>query len=212
MMKTNSYFLKHTRGFTLVELLVSLAIFTSIITIATGALFSAQAVNARLEQTQLILDGVNLAVEVMSRDIRYGTIYYCDTAVRTPLQTTRLSCPRSAGIGGTAVIFKPSVKLSQSTDSVSDRIAYYLSNGAIFKDEYWKVSGNYVKKTYQITPSDVNITDLVFYVSGAEGSPGESNQPLITMIVSGTTIPPKSNVKPVTFTIQTSASSRGLDI
>jgi prepilin-type N-terminal cleavage/methylation domain-containing protein len=33
------------RGFTLVELLVTMAIFISVITIATGALYSAQAVN-----------------------------------------------------------------------------------------------------------------------------------------------------------------------
>ena len=201
---------KNMRGFTLIELLVSLAIFTSVITIAVGALFSAQAVNARLEQTQLILDGVNLAVEVMSRDIRYGAAYRCDTALLTPLQTNRLSCPYTSGIGGTALIFKPSVRLPQSIDSLTDRVAYYLSNGAIYKDEYWQaVPGTYTKQTYQITPSDVQINTLTFFVNGAEQ--GDSNQPLITMIVSGTTIPRKSNVKPVTFTVQTSASSRALD-
>jgi type II secretory pathway pseudopilin PulG len=208
-----------TKGFTLIELLVTMAIFINVITIATGALYSAQAVNTRLEQTQTVLDGVNLATEVIVRDIRYGSNFYCDNSlsVPTPVPTLRKSCPYSTG-GGNVLIFKPTTALSGTTDQSLDRVAYYLSNGILYKNEY--PSGGVVK-TYQITASDVSIGTLAFYATGLNSSLGlpsvdyastaDNNQPLITLIISGVTIPQKKSVQPVTFSLETSASSRTLD-
>ncbi len=202
------------RGFTLIELLVTMAIFISVMTIATGALFSAQVVNTRLEQTQSILDGVNLATEVIIRDIRYGSRFYCDTAIPTPMTTLRKGCDYPSG--GTVLIFRPTVALNGTTNLNLDRVAYYLSNGILYKDEY--PYGGTVK-TFQITSSDVNITTLSFYGDGLHSTTGtadyagasDNNQPLITMVISGVTIPRKKTIPAVTFSVQTSGSSRALD-
>ncbi|MFA6608428.1 MAG: prepilin-type N-terminal cleavage/methylation domain-containing protein [Candidatus Paceibacterota bacterium] len=203
----------HTRGFTLVELLVSLALFTTVITIATGSLFSAQAINVRLEQSQVILDGVNLAVEVMARDMWYGSSFYCDVSIPGSLLISRKSCPYSTSSGGSVLIFKPVVGFPSTTNASLDRTAYYLSNGIIYKDEY--VEGNVNnKKTYQITSSDVLIKALTFFVIGAESSQASTpdlNQPIITMIVSGTTLSYNAEINSVPFSVQTSVSARGLD-
>lgn len=208
-----------TQGFTLIELLVTMAIFINVITIATGALYSAQAVNSRLEQTQTVLDGVNLATEVIVRDIRYGANFYCDNvlSVPTPIPLLRKSCPYSSG-GGNIIVFQPTTPLAGTTDPTSDRVAYYLSNGILYKNEY--PSGGTVK-TYQITASNVSIGTLAFYATGLNSSLGsptvdyasvsDDNQPLITLIISGVTIPQKKSVQPVTFSLETSASSRILD-
>ena len=210
--KTKSF--PSVRGFTLIELLVSMALFTSIITIAVGALFSAQTINTKLEQTQLILDGVNLATEIMARDLRYGTTFFCTVGAPSNVLVSRQSCPYG-GLGGSAIIFRPSVTLAGSTDPSKDRVVYYVLNGSIYKDEYKE--GNILnKRTFQITPSDVNIKNLVFYVTGAEesgaGTDADLNQPLVTLVVSGVTVPNRARVEPVPFTLQTSVSSRGLDI
>ncbi len=213
----------HIRGFTLVELLVSMAIFTSVITIATGALFSAQSVNVKLEQTQNILDGVNLATEVIVRDIRYGEKFHCDTAVPASLPVTpnRLSCSYELTSGGSVLIFKPSVPLTGSTVALTslDRVVYYLSSaGVLYKDEYADgVIAN--KVTYQITSPDVKVARLLFYVSGADcsiagcysGPQPDLDQPLITLVMWGVTVPSKGSTPPVSFSIQTSISPRGLD-
>ncbi len=205
------------RGFTLIELLVSMALFTTVITIAVGALFSAQAVNTKLEQTQLILDGVNLATELMARDLRYGTDFNCTTGLPSAIPQDRKSCLYPTG--GTSIVFKPSVTLPGSTDVSTDRVLYYVSNGAIFKDEYTYVGGaggTQTIKTYQITPNDVSVKDLTFYVVGARESgvafDPDLNQPLVTFVISGVTVPNRPKVPAVSFTLQTSVSSRGLDI
>ncbi len=210
------YLLRHNtgkmagmRGFTLVELLVAMAIFVFVITIATGALFSAQAVNGKLEQTQNVLDGVNLSVELLVRDIRYGSNFWCGTgSVPAVVPTTRNSCPSS---GGNVLVFRPSIALSGTTDQTQDRVAYYLSNGVLYKSEYpYGVSS----RTFQITSGDVKISTLAFFSKGYESSYDTSvdyNQPITTIVLSGTTIPLKITAKPVQFSIQTSASSRVLD-
>jgi prepilin-type N-terminal cleavage/methylation domain-containing protein len=218
-MKTRSI-----RGFTLVELLVASSIFSSVLIIAVGALFSAQTINTRIQESQIILDGVNLATEVISRDIRYGSDFHCANATPTPITALRLGCAYPTG--GSAIVFKPPTKLAGSATPSLDRVSYSVGevafNGTttrvIFRTEY--PSGNVVgSRTYQVTPTDVDINSLVFYVHGANSSSGaidvggviDYDQPIITMSISGITIPSKINVDPVTFNLQVTSSSRSLD-
>lgn len=199
---------KNTKGFTLVELLVSTAIFILVVTLSTGALFSAQALNVRLQQTQTVLDSVNLAVEIMVRDIRYGTNFYCDTVVQNV--QGKKDCTYSAGVGGSVLILTPPVGLSGTTDAFLDRIAYFVSNGALYKNEY--PYGASPRLNIQITPTDVTLNPITFYVRGSNNPvSSDYNQPVITLLVSGVTIPVKSTIDPVSFNVQTSISSRTID-
>lgn len=221
-----SYYKKNIRfirGFTLVELLVASSIFTSVLIIAVGALFSAQAINTKLQETQVILDGVNLATEVISREIRYGSEFHCDNATPTPITIGRLSCAYPNG--GTVLVFQPASKLAGSLDSTLDRVSYSLgevrynnaTSGVVFREEY--PGGTAIVRTYQVTPTDVDVQNLIFYATGANSSSGaldvggttDEDQPSITLTVSGVTVPSKQNVEPVTFNLQTSISARGLD-
>lgn len=206
--------IKSIHGFTLVELLVTMAIFITVITIATGALFSAQAINVRLEQTQIILDEMNLATEVMVRDLRYGTTFYCDTAVQSTAPLLRKSCTYPAG--GTVLSFRPAVQLTGSDNQLNDRVAYYVSGGVLYKREYPSSASS---RTFQLTSSNLNVSNLTFFVTGAHSSTGtndagalsDTNQPLITVVVSGVTVPMRRNMVAVPFSIETSASSREID-
>jgi prepilin-type N-terminal cleavage/methylation domain-containing protein len=208
---TSSIVRIRARGFTLIELMVSMAIFISVLFIAMGAVYSAQSVSVQLEQNQVILDGVNLAVEVMTRDIRYGSTFYCGTPPATsPVPSN--DCAYGASSGANAIAFKPANTLTGSINPSFDRVVYYISNGIIYKNETPGGDVN-LSKTYQITTPDVKISQLTFYVQGAIPSTNslDYNQPVITVIIQGQTIPPKTTVTPVTFKVQTSISSRGLD-
>jgi len=213
MILSNSFFKKRPRGFTLVEMLVSLGLFTSVVVIAVGAIFSAQTINTKLEQNQIILDGVNLALEMIARDVRYGSVFYCASVLPSSLYVDRQDCPQISTSGGSVIIFKPVVKLPGSTNYNLDRVAYFVLNGVIYRNEYKEGNVNN-KITYQITPPDVNIKSLNFFITGAgsfQGGSPDFNQPLITIIVSGVTIPRKETIVPTNFDLQTSISSRRFD-
>ncbi len=197
------------RGFTLIELMVTAALFITVITIATGALFSAQAINVKLQETQAILDEMNLSVQMISKDIRYSSQFYCssdpeDSSAR--ISGARSSCAYPSG--GTAIFFRPSIALSGTTDASKDRAVYFISNNTLYKTEY-PFGG--VSQTYPITSQDIKVNTFEVYVSGAESSPANLNQPLITFTITGDTVPRALNVKKVRFSLQQSVSPRGLD-
>jgi prepilin-type N-terminal cleavage/methylation domain-containing protein len=183
------------RGFTLVELLVSSAIFSAVLVIAVGSLFTAQTVNTRLQETQVILDSVNLATEVLSRDLRYGSEFHCDTvapskdgAIDIPVNgqgtsrdfSLRTGCGYIPGYstGGGVVVFKPVGALKGTTNASLDRIVYKkITNtlpsgrivGAVVRQEF--PYGSPVRE-YQITASDVDVTSFTMYVKGANSTVG----------------------------------------
>ena len=196
-------------GFSLVEIIVVLGLFSSISTLVLGSLFNAQAVNARLQETQSILDNVNLSTQIITRDIRFGSDFYCATTLPSVIPLVRKNCPLG-GTGGTILIFKPS-----DAANVLDRVVYSISNGILYKNEYRAGS----LEVLQMTANDVVIESMTYYVDGANTSNGSNDegglsdykQPLITLLISGRSISASSARTPVTFNIQTSVSARELD-
>lgn len=67
-----------TRGFTLVEMIVSLGIFTIVLFIATSAFLAIVNADRKSRATRIAIDNLNLALEDMSRKIKTGTAYGCD--------------------------------------------------------------------------------------------------------------------------------------
>ena len=61
------------RGFTLVEMLVSVAIFTIVMVIALGALLSMTESDRRAQTLKTITNNLNFSLDAMSRSIRTGT-------------------------------------------------------------------------------------------------------------------------------------------
>ena len=64
-------------GFTLVEMLVAVFIFSIVMTIATGAVVLLVSSNKASQAIKSSLDNLNSTLDSMSRNIRYGTIYHC---------------------------------------------------------------------------------------------------------------------------------------
>lgn len=219
------------KAFTLVEILVVIGLFSGVMVIAAGSLLITQTINTRLQETQAVLDNVNLSMDTMSREIRYGGNFHCDVATFSgstldvdATSTLRKSCPYTEQ-GGTVLIFRP-YQASTSTD----RVAYYMKGGIVFKDEY--IGG--ATTTYQVTADNITINSLVFYVSGAYstnavgedfGGLHDYTQPVVTLTIFGETKPSKGyfvtipgdgpdkkNLRSVKFTVQTSISARELDI
>jgi prepilin-type N-terminal cleavage/methylation domain-containing protein len=63
------------KGFTLIEIIVSVAIFVIVMTIAIGAVLSAVDANRKAQSISVVINNLNLAVESMVRDLRTGKNY-----------------------------------------------------------------------------------------------------------------------------------------
>ncbi|NTV22451.1 MAG: prepilin-type N-terminal cleavage/methylation domain-containing protein [Candidatus Yonathbacteria bacterium] len=70
----------HTRpqgGFTLVEMIVAVAIFATVVLVAVGALLSIIDANRKANALRVVMENLNFAMESIARDVRTGDTYSC---------------------------------------------------------------------------------------------------------------------------------------
>src|ERR1035437_8891489 len=73
------------KGFSLVEMLIAIAIFMSVMTVAISALITIINANKAAQAIKSTTDSVTFALESISRDMRIGTDYQCLTPSGSPI-------------------------------------------------------------------------------------------------------------------------------
>lgn len=68
---------KELEGFTLMELLVATAIFVVVAVGGLSALLSSQRVYKRISSNRVAVDNINMLVDTMTREMKFGTKYGC---------------------------------------------------------------------------------------------------------------------------------------
>jgi len=172
------------KGFTLIELMTSLSLFIIVMTISMTSIFGVFNANRKSRTLKTVMSNLNLAVESMSREMRFGENYHCgsDGDILTPQ-----NCPA----GDTSMSF---------LSSEGTQITYRLSNQSLEK----KIdSGDYI----QVTAPEIVIDDLVFYTLGA----GLDNLLQPKVIIKIKSHAGTGNAR-TDFTLQTLVSQRALDI
>lgn len=181
-MKINKLINKN-KGFTLVELIVSLGLFTVVMMISTSALLSLSATNEKVQSMRTAFDNLNLVMESMSRELRMGIKYHCD-ASSSPVTDVR-DCP----LGATSISF-----LSQK----GKQITYQLDSSAKRIERRIGTTGSFDS----MTSPEVMITNLKFYVLNSALS--VKGQPTVLITISGTA----GNRVTSDFNIQTMVTMR----
>ena len=188
------------KGFTLIEVLVSVSIFAMVMLIATGSVFSIVAANKKTHAIKSVMTNLNFALESMMREIRLGSRYACGQSI--PLDTAA-DCQSGASV----FRFKANRDVGNSdapgaynTDDIYDQIEYSILNGQIIKKVY-DASGN---TNFAITAAEVHVTSLMFYVTGAM----TVGQPKVVITVQGYS---GSNDTQSQFDIETTVSQRAID-
>jgi prepilin-type N-terminal cleavage/methylation domain-containing protein len=143
---------KPESGFSLVEMIVAVAIFTGVAVIATSALLSVIDANERTQSLTQTNNNLNFSMQTMVREIRNGFSYGCDADNPEDNST----CTTSSEFG-----FKNAERklVGFKLDTSSDVI---------------KRNGN------SLTPDNVKITHLNFTVRGAESN-NEQSRVIITV-------------------------------
>jgi prepilin-type N-terminal cleavage/methylation domain-containing protein len=179
------------RGFTLVEMLVSIALFAIVMLMVSSAYLIIIAANRQAQALAAATDNLSFALESMTREIRTGTDYNCGTSSGGNCMPN----PRSA---------------FYFTDSSGAFTSYGLSGGQIFECSSYD---SYCAPSTPITDSAVTITALNFYVQGTKpynGGNGDTLQPQVLITIAGTA--PVSSGKTAPFYIETGATMRGTDL
>lgn len=175
------------RGFTLVELLVALALFTIVMMLAMTSLIKVLDMNKKSRSMEVVMNNFNYTLEAMTRDIRFGHNYQC----------------QGSPCSEVTVDFNP------EDPNVSERsISYRLSGDDPGRIERCNVSkgspctGDWTP----ITSAQVDVTDLDFYVSGNASTDGR--QPRMTIRLAGVV---GEDAYQSDFTIQTAVNQRQAD-
>lgn len=174
---------KMNHGFTLVELLTSIAIFSIVVFISMSSIIGIFDANRKSRSLKTVMTNLNLALEGMSKELRYGYTYHCGST--TPF-TTAVNCPA----GEDYISF-------MGSDGV--QTYYRLNAGAIEKK---RDSDGFVP----ITAPEVVIERLTFYVLGA--GTNNSLQPKVNIVVQGRAGESKQQSS---FSLQTLVSQRKID-
>ena len=188
--------IKLTKGFTLVELMVSVSVFTIVMISVLGTLLAIVEANRKAQSLKLAMNNLNFAIEKMARDIRSGDTFTCLNTGSSET-TTKTDC--SSGRG--KLVF---------TARTGKRIKYYMLGGQL-KTAVAPDSVNF-PNTFPIietfSSNLVVIENLTFFVNGAQIN--DSIQPTVTISVQG-----YAGNKPTLlsrFSIQTTVTKRGLDV
>ncbi|MCR4334260.1 MAG: type II secretion system GspH family protein [Patescibacteria group bacterium] len=131
----NNY-LNKNKGFSLIEIMVSLAVFSIVVLVAAGALLSIISGAKKTQALKSVINNLNFAMEDMSRNLRIGKDYVVD--------------PDGKGVA-----------FSNGYESVTSK---YIFNEAQNRIEFEKVKGASI--AIPITAPEVKITNVEFVSTG----------------------------------------------
>lgn len=186
-----------SRGFTLVELIVSVGLFAIVMLVAAGAYLVVINLNRGAQAYATNINNLAFSLEAMVRDIRTGTQYQCISGVPTNCQQLRF-----VNWQGHAV----SYGLGAAGSPVGNVYNYIQ-----------RLDTNDSTASGSVTDSSqINITNLTFYLSGIYPTPGstlgpsDALQPHVTIIIQGEVF--LAPGKKQSFSIETGATMRGTDL
>jgi prepilin-type N-terminal cleavage/methylation domain-containing protein len=180
------------QGFTLIELIVAIGIFSIVIVLGLGSLLRITNANRYSNAAGAAVENMGFVLEEMSRSLRNGFLYHCDITVGS------LQDPRNCGFGGSPASSIAFENIPGDFLDATDQHGYRLENGRIEKFTDGN-SGVYVP----LTDPSVTITNLRFYVVGTV--PGDNIVPRVMILVNGTATTGSVETK---FDLQTTVMQR----
>lgn len=183
-------YLNNKKGFSLLEMLVAIGIFMTIVTIAISALISIIGANKRAQAIKNTIDTVNFVIESMSRDIRSGTGYNCLSSDSTSECSEGKNKFQYINSSGETVIYE------FNSDDGSD----ILTRTTIGEDDNQNID------ILISAESGIDLDNMTFYVLGSDEENVPKTQPRVIITASGKI--ETKNVTSSSFNLQTTISQR----
>ncbi len=186
------------QGFTLIEVMIAVALFTIIMTIGVGAVLNSNNNHKKTQTVRAVLDNLSFIMEDMGRNIRLGSNYHCDAI------NANIEAPLDCLLGGQNLALEGMIG---QPGNGSDQIVYGITaDGKIIKSTD---SGN---TSRNLTPPEVVIDPLRsgFVVVGSQAyAAGDRVQPRVIIRLSGKVVYRELSSE---FNIQTTVSQRLIDL
>jgi len=184
------------RGFTLIEVMISLSVFTLILVVGLGSISAILNMNRRAQALKLVLNNLNFGVEKMSRDMRAGSTYHCGYTGVPATDNLPLDCNGFVlgnAQGASSIVFR---------GKNGQRVVYRLQGTSL------QVSSNGGATFQPFTSSLVRLDYVRFYVTGSQ-TLNNTQQPRVTIVLAGTAGGAGAETP---FHIQTMVTQRLLDV
>ncbi len=209
----------------MIEMIVSVGVFAIVVTTAVGAFLVVLATNKQLQDEQNVMTNLSFAVDSMTRELRTGSAYVCDSqdsrsggmkmfaltgsdknrhdALGT---STVQDCLGDSDDNFHGVSF---IEGGNSITGSSDRILYYFDQEDSNDKKLLRRVGN--NDPQSILPSNIELIDVNFAVTGTDIQKvtGNSEQPTVTIYMEARA---KDDPNAKIYGLQTSVTQRILDL
>jgi prepilin-type N-terminal cleavage/methylation domain-containing protein len=206
-------FQKTTAGFTLVEVMISIGLFTVVMVIGIGAILGVSSTHRKTQAMRTVVDNLSFLVEDMSRSMRLGGYFVC---VPDPVNDFTLSVwsgvqNTSDGTDCKGISFEP--YWSYIPSDYTNQVIYMMEEdgvGTIFKKEAENTSLS-LNEMKPVTPAEINIDveHSGFTVIGSDPNDAPKLQPKVIIVLKGKV---KVGNTENDFNLQTTVSARLLDV
>ena len=210
------------KGFTLIEMLVAISIFMSVMVIAMGSLISIINANKKSQAIKSVVDNVTFVLDSISRKVELGKNYMCDSSTIIQASTP---IPNLCGGGGSCACPSGGTAIQYYNKNIRRLVQYAfvknpnLGDGNIQQRvcsddsqpcNTWKdasIRNGWQNLTGPV--SNVNIKRMTFYVLGIgteNAALGDRRQPRIIITAEGSA---GTGDTESSFVLQTSVSKAG---
>lgn len=192
-------------GYTIIELIVAVSLFVVVALISSSAFLGVVSSNRKTLAVRTAMDNLNSAIESMSRDMKTGFLYHCETSWPPG---GAISVTSDCGLGGGGYLAFEKQGGDPTTDS--DQIVYQLgstdSNCPSAQQICKSIDGGTSFFAVTAPPPELQVTGLSFRVFGS--SDLDLKQPRIVIVILGYA---GANGSQSTFDIETTISQRNPD-
>ena len=187
----------HTAGFTLIEMIVAVALFAVVMLVCVGALLSLVHANQKAQALQSVMNNLNIALDGMVRSVRMGNDYDGGSTGCTVIDPLN---PHDCAEGSTQISFKP------FGDSSQPRWIYRFNS---VTHQLERSTTGSIANAVPITAPEASIDGMFFYVVGTQRP--DAVQPKVVIVIKGSAGAPGTTAH-TTFHIQATAVQRVLDL
>ena len=213
--------IQQKKGFTLVEIIVSLGLFAVVAVIAIGAYLRIIDANKQAQALKTAVNNANFALESISRELRVGSNYHCYNAASTltfsgtlPASTAGDACPlgtytydvAASPNSGPGIAFNSSIIDSSGPCNLVHAFQFNPTTKVIEKAEQ-PGCGQALSAFVPVVSSDFNVDHFdMQVVTGPAISPAPQLQPKVFIYMLGYTGPSLKDQS--SFSVQTTATER----